>query len=136
MLTLGTSFDQILATMKPQAKNEFETNRPMPRFFTSILSRLACISGLISSSLGSTVPACISAPWPFQLLLAMTLTMIPARTIEIALPMATAGVITEMASAAVMVLELSKILDRGTAPAPMPPPMMGSAMSSSALMVP
>ena len=78
-------------------------------------------------------PACIRAPLPFILPL-ITFTSTPASTMETALPMATAGVMTDSACAAVMELLLSKILESGVAPAPIPPPMIGRAISSRAFM--
>ena len=60
----------------------------------------------------------------------------PARTIEVALPIATAGFMIEIASSAVIVPDDSKILLRGTAPAPIPPPIMGRAMRSTAFTTP
>ena len=103
----------------------------MPRFGREIASRFACISGLISSSFGSMEPARISAPLPF-ILPRITLTRIPASTMETALPMATAGVMMDSAVSADMGLLVSKIFESGVAPAPMPPPMIGRAISSRA----
>ena len=119
------------ASIKPQAKNAPDVRRPIPRFGMLIASRFCCISGLISSSFGSMEPACISAPLPFSLPFRI-LTRMPARTMETAFPIATAGVITDSASAADMELLVSKILDSGVAPAPIPPPMIGRAIRSSA----
>ena len=67
---------------------------------------------------------------------ARTFTRIPARTIDVALPIATAGFMIEIASSAVIVPEDSNILLRGTAPAPIPPPIMGSAMRRTAFTTP
>ena len=50
--------------------------------------------------------------------------------------MATAGFIIEIACSAVIVPELSKILLSGTAPAPIPPPIIGSAIKRIALTTP
>ena len=107
----------------------------MPRSAREIFSRFCFISGLISSSLASMAPVCMREPLPLSLP-TMTFTRMPARTMEMALPMATAGDMMEMACWAFMATSglASKIRDRGVAPAPMPPPMMGRATSSSALM--
>ena len=122
--------------MYPNAKNEVAAKSPIPKLATVILSRLTCISGETSNSSGlSFAPVFIKAPLPLNLP-TIILVKIPAKTIEVAFPMATAGFIIEIASSAVIVPDDSKILLKGTAPAPIPPPIIGRAINKIAFTIP